>query len=436
MQIFKTELADLAVHLARRREAILAAWRLAVKNDPELATGSSLPRAQLNDHIPALLQTFEKKLDASLHTDKPAWPGSQNDQAAAHGLHRWQQGYDLREVARELGRLNECMVVELDRYAADHPAITHEAIAIARLTWAGLSSIGVSESTAQYFRLQQIEAAGHMRDLEIALNEIRYLETQRAELWHQTVHDIRGNLGVVVNAATGLKLPAPEHVRTKFLGLLDRNVKSLHHLLEDVMNLARLQAGKEQRQLARVNVDHLMRELCEGLQQPAQQRGLALSFDGPATLVVEGDAVKIRRMAQNLVLNAVKYTQQGGVTVGWEDNLPGDGNRWALTVQDTGPGFHAGPGSPLAGALENATELARESEADAKTGDVSWAGAASEALKADQEDTRPVHQEQGEGIGLSIVKRLADILDASIEVDSKAATGTRFRVLFPKEYTA
>lgn len=435
MSPFEIELSTLASHLALRRDAILAAWRVAVKSDPALTTGNALPKAQLNDHVPALLQAFEQKLDPSLHRDRHAQPASQREQAAAHGLHRWQQGYDPREVSRELGRLNECMVAELDSYAMAQPGLDQKAIAHARRCWAELCSIGISESTAQYFRLQQIDAAGHVRDLETALEQIRELEQQRTELWHEAVHDMRGNLGVVANAAAGLNRPLPEQTRDKFLQLLDRNVRSLHQLLEDVMNLARLDAGKEQRQLAQVDVAGLLRELCEGLQSQARQRGLSLTCDGPAMLMVQGDAVKIRRLAQNLVINAIKYTRKGGVTVSWEESNPGDSERWMVAIQDTGPGFHSGPGAPLAGALEEATGLARETEADAKTGEVSWAGEAGEAAKAGDNDPRPVRQLQGEGIGLSIVKRLAEFLDASIEVDSKPAVGTTFRVFFPKKYS-
>jgi signal transduction histidine kinase len=49
-------------------------------------------------------------------------------------------------------------------------------------------------------------------------------------------------------------------------------------------------------------------------------------------------------------------------------------------------------------------------------------------------DTRPVSQEQGEGIGLSIVKRLCELLDASVEMESVAGQGTRFRILLPRHY--
>ena len=72
----------------------------------------------------------------------------------------------------------------------------------ARRAWAELCSEGVSESTAQYFDLQQIEALGHVRDLEQALEQVRELQRQRAELWREAAHDLRGNLGVVANATT------------------------------------------------------------------------------------------------------------------------------------------------------------------------------------------------------------------------------------------
>src|SRR4051794_19239811 len=60
----ETELAALAAYVAQRRGAILQAWRKAVTADPTLTSGASLPRAQLHDHIPALLVDFEQRLAA------------------------------------------------------------------------------------------------------------------------------------------------------------------------------------------------------------------------------------------------------------------------------------------------------------------------------------------------------------------------------------
>ena len=123
MSIHSEELGDLASHIARRRDDILSAWREAVLLDPKLTTGSSLPRAQLHDHLPALLEDFERKLAADRPKEHAQAEREQKGDAAAHGLHRWQQGFDLAEVTRELGRLNECVVVELEAYALEHASL-------------------------------------------------------------------------------------------------------------------------------------------------------------------------------------------------------------------------------------------------------------------------------------------------------------------------
>jgi hypothetical protein len=84
-----TELAALAAHLTQRRGAILQAWRAAVQSDPTLTTGASLPRAQLHDHIPALLLDFERRLVAGGGAQAEDARDVQKGDAAAHGLHRW-----------------------------------------------------------------------------------------------------------------------------------------------------------------------------------------------------------------------------------------------------------------------------------------------------------------------------------------------------------
>ena len=178
----------------------------------------------------------------------------------------------------------------------------------------------------------------------------------------------------------------------------------------------------------------LLRDLCEGLQAQAQSRNLSLRFDGPSTLSVQGDAVKIRRITQDLVLNAIKYTRQGGVTVSWGESDANDADRWFLLVQDTGPGFHAGPGSQLAGALEAATDQAKQVASDDNTGEVTHVSSELTEMRRSPRDSRAVHQEAGEGIGLSIVKRLCDLLGATLELESEVDAGTSFRMLLPRRY--
>jgi signal transduction histidine kinase len=428
------ELTAIADHFRARREAVLQTWRAAIRRDPAITTGDSLPKVDLYDHIPALLSTFERELRNSTGKSADAASEAGVASAAAHGLQRWQQGYDLREVTRELGKLNESVVAELESFAGANPAVAGSAISAARRAWAALCSTGIEESVGQYFQLQQREAAGHLKDLEATMTELRALELERADLWRQAAHDLRGNLGVVANATVGLTHSGlQESSRDEFVRILMRNVTSIHHLLDDVTSLARLQAGHETRRVEPIDVTAMVQQLCEGIAPVARQRRLFLHCAGPDGFAAEGDAVKIRRIAQNLILNAVKYTREGGVSVSWGDSAAHDAKRWELCISDTGPGIQSRSGQPLAYALEKAHEQSPTAQ-----NDVSVRGDSAE-LKISPEVPRtaalqPPRESAGEGIGLSIVKRLCDMLDATIEMTSEQGVGTTFRILFPRAY--
>ena len=434
------QLATLASHLSSRRVGILQAWRTSVDADLELTAPSSLPRTQFNDHIPELLNAFEKRLHVWPSSESTASEQQRTEEAASHGLQRWQQGYRLREVTREWGHLHLCLVDELESYSTAHPELEPGVMPVAWRALAELCSQGVSESTTQYFQLEKVEAAGHVRDMEQTLEEVRELERRRTELFRQAAHDLRGNVGVVKNVTTGLIHPAlPETMRDEFLGLLERSVSSLNLMLDEVMDLARLQAGYELRNVERFDAAVLLNELFEHLQPLATDRGLFLKADGPDTLSIEGDSVKIRRIAQNLLLNALKYTSDGGVTLSWGDSRNNDPKRWMLCVQDTGPGIHAGPGAPLVEALQGATVESRhvdEKRSKGQQASPTSDQTVSVAAHLNLPGPRPVHQARGEGIGLSIVKRLCELLDASIEVESLPQVGTTFRVVLPRHYNA
>jgi signal transduction histidine kinase len=404
----------LADHLRDRRDALMLEWHHAVKRDPDLNQGESLPRAELFDHIPALLKAFEERLR---HTPGPIEPAAV-EPASAHGLQRWQQGYDLREVIRELGQLSRCVIVELDRFAGIQTGLSLQSMSQAREIWMTLSSAAIEESVIQYFELQRQEAVGHVEDLERALAQIRELEQERGELWREAAHDLRGNLGVVAHVAVGLTRHGQrDESREDFVRILMRNVTSLNHLLNDVTSLARLQAGRETRQLDAIDVTAIITPLCEDLRPLAEQRGLYLKCAGPEGFAVDGDAVKIRRIAQNLILNAVKYTRTGGVTVTWGDSEARDFKRWCLTIADSGPGFHTASGQPIATVLDPA----HEPSSPART------------IVAQASSSQG---EGGEGIGLSIVKRLCEMLDATIEMESVRDQGSTFRILFPRHYSS
>jgi signal transduction histidine kinase len=171
-----------------------------------------------------------------------------------------------------------------------------------------------------------------------------------------------------------------------------------------------------------------MQQLCEGIRPLAQQHHLFLRCDGPPGYATEGDAIKIRRIAQNLILNAVKFTREGGITVSWGDSDANDLKRWMLVIQDTGPGFPVSGSVPLTSALASKSPSASLGAADGP-------GPATAAGEVQGASGYSPHGAAGEGIGLSIVKRLCDILNATVEVKSEPGVGTTFQIRFPRQYS-
>jgi signal transduction histidine kinase len=248
----------------------------------------------------------------------------------------------------------------------------------------------------------------------------------RAEAWREAAHDLRGSVSVVHGAAQVLQHDIPEPTRLRFSEMLQRSVASLHDMLNDLMNLARLEAGQEQRHVAPFDAAVLLADFCTTSLPLAEAQGLFLKAEGPPSLPVHGDRAKIQRILQNLLLNAVKYTRQGGVTVIWGPRAEG-ADSWMFCVQDTGPGLQAGPGAPLATQLYEATQTSHETD-DSESNETHAPTVPAQSLAS------PAHQVSGEGVGLSIVKRLCELLDASLELETSPGSGSTFRVILPRSY--
>lgn len=430
----RDQLHALAVHFDEQREAILQRWREAARNSPEITTASSLTRSQFNDHIPGVLDAFAQRLRAWPHKESIRTQQQEKEQVTNHGLQRWQQGYQLNELTREWGCLQTCLMEELENYGAAHTDVEPDVMPTARRALSDLCWSGISDSTTQYWRLHQAEAAGHVNDLRQAIQTLSEIDRMRAEAWREAAHDLRGSVSVLQGAAQVLQYDVPEPTRLKFSDMLRRSVVSLHEMLEDLMSLARLEAGQEQRTVAPFDAAALLTDFCTTSLPLAEERGLFLKTEGPQSLLVEGDKAKIQRILQNLLLNALKYTQQGGVTVIWGPRDDGAGN-WMFCVQDTGPGLQAGPGAPLATQLFEATQISHEVDYASQPSEGSPNGDNAPTVPA-QSQTLPAHKLPGEGVGLSIVKRLCELLDASLELETSPGEGSTFRVVVPVRYDA
>jgi signal transduction histidine kinase len=402
----------------------------------ELATSSVLSRSALDDHIPRIIDDFARHLRAGgVHGPSRA-ESQQRQDAAEHGMHRWQQGYDIREAMREWGHLEAVIMRELDRYAASHARLDPEVMAAARQSLVRLCLEGTCESAGRYVRLQQAEAAGRVRDLESSLRSLQALEDERSKLLRETAHDLRGSVGVLASTTALLAKPqVAGPARDRFHNLLQQRIGSMGALLSDLVELARLEAGQSPLKVERFDAAERLREYCEMLRPAAAERNLFLKCKGPHSLPVEGDQLKLQRIVQNLLLNALKATKHGGVVVRWSAGKSRTVQQWMLSIGDTGPGFALQSAGPLRHALKRATDAAHEAEALASSRcESSTEKKASDMLAAGSgpgSATLP----SGEGIGLSIVKRLCEVLGATLELETAPGHGTTIRIVFPAHYS-
>ena len=401
-------LAALAAHLHRRREQLLQHWRELIDLDPQLTSYKRIGRRTLDDHIPQALDNLEARMCAEHELAATHVEMQQLATAAEHATQRWQVGYHVREALREWGHLHQVLLSEITHYVAEHPEFDRPSLCAACAVLADLIGQSVSESGVRYFQFQQADATNRARALQNTIDELQKIENERAALLRETAHDLRGSAAVVANVSALLEkrdVDGPE--RQRFYGLLQRRVQSMGGLLTQLMVWARLETGEEALQLEEMNVAERIRAFCDLLRPIAEDRGLYLSVEAPTPLVVQTDPLQLQRIVQNLLLNAIRATEHGGITVRCEAEQ--DGSHWILLVRDTGPGFSL-------------------SERDTE--------------KKAPDATRPLSSEAGaitfpenEGIGLMIVERLCESLKATMTVESAADHGTTIRITLPLRHS-
>lgn len=157
-----------------------------------------------------------------------------------------------------------------------------------------------------------------------------------AEVGHEVRNPLNGMLGMARLVADG---PLPPETRRQ-LGLLQEAGRQLARLMDDLTDWSRLEAGRGELALQPVRLAELLEACLARHAIAAQAKGLAFALEVPAALVVLADPARLLQIADNLVGNAIKYTQSGGVIVRAE-NIETDRQRIALRVHDTGPGLTA-----------------------------------------------------------------------------------------------
>ncbi|SFD11813.1 sensor histidine kinase [Spirosoma endophyticum] len=420
-------LSAIVSYLFAQRETILNNWRTACQADPTLDIGLSLSREEFNNLLPLILDILEARLLGKEPGIDPAIT------AQAHGLHRWQKSFDLLNTMRELSLLTQMLYNELAVFQGLFPQTETSLMLQVHQQIALVMQETMEGSVSKFDELQRLEATQRATTLQQALAQMTELSQDRVNLLRTSTHDLQGGLGIINGAAYMLKLEGlSEEQREQYLGMLSRNLASVEVMLKELMDLSRIEAGEETLQIQPVDVAPLLNELVESGQTLARERRLVLRANGPASLSVETDPIKLQRIMQNLLLNALRYTPTGFISVSW--SLENEA-RWLVSVQDSGPGLPPSLAGVLGDQLRPTVEATSVLAADAGEPVTVLPEHVPTIPDSAELSELAQHTRQGEGIGLQIVKRLCELLKASLEIESITGRGTLFRIRFPLHYT-
>jgi signal transduction histidine kinase len=411
------QLNQVAEHLLyARREAILNQWRLKCADDAGMDTRNSFAREEFYDQMPILLNVLGQRLLGQEPETDPV------ERAGQHGLHRWQRGYSLKELTNELANFYEVLAEEINQYVELYPDTKPEVITQVHGQLLRLAKEATTGSVLYYDQLRQTSAAEQAQTLQHTLDQVNEMSRQRGEHLRQTSHDLRASFGVLLGAAGLLKMPAEAAERDQYIDMLNRNLGTIRHMLHQMTDHARLEAGLETVEVKPFDAAKLLRDIVDSAQEFANTRKLILRADGPDHLPVLSDPVKVQRIVQNLLVNALKYTKKGSVSVSWSAE---NETRWLVSVQDTGPGLSGGPVGLLAGQLKPLSEPTGIQQPD---GPRSYPSSQVPNTQFIQKNNS--QSSDSEGIGLFVVKRLCEFLKASMDIETTIGHGTLIRIRF------
>jgi signal transduction histidine kinase/CheY-like chemotaxis protein len=266
------------------------------------------------------------------------------------------------------------------------------------------TQIATAIENARLYEAAQRELAERVRveeSLREAKDAAEGANRAKSEFLANMSHELRTPL----NAILGLSEAVLEKVFGPLTTKQDKSLRTIHesgqHLLDlinDILDLSKIEAGKMELDIYSIPVEPICRASLRFIKEQAYKKQIQVSFDiAPAITNLEADPRRLKQMLVNLLTNAVKFTPQGG-QVGLEITKANGYMHFA--VWDTGIGI----------AEEDLPRLFRPFQ---------------------QIDSSLSRQYGGTGLGLSLVKRLAEMHGGSVAVESEPGKGSRFTVSLP-----
>lgn len=254
-------------------------------------------------------------------------------------------------------------------------------------------------------KLSQMEtrlrmAATAAQEARVAADAAKAQLETRTTFFAQTSHELRTPLNAIIGFAdmmrSGVFGPLPERYQ-EYAELIHEGGRNLTLIVDDVLDLARLEAGRYEIHAEPVSLADLADDATRFMMDEAQRKGVDLARVGDEDAEAFADAKAVRQIALNLISNALKFTPAGGTVDVIAEEAPGGA---VLAVADTGVGI-----SP-----EELTRLSRAFE----QGDAG-------------------KKQKGAGLGLSVVRAFAELHGGRLEIESREGGGARISVFFPGE---
>jgi two-component system phosphate regulon sensor histidine kinase PhoR len=232
------------------------------------------------------------------------------------------------------------------------------------------------------------------------VTELRRLEAVRRDFVANVSHELKTPLTSISGYAETILTdrPSPDLER-RFLETIVSNARRMQRLVDDLLDLSRIESGRWQPEIEGIDIASSAREAWAGLGDRAATRGVDFVIDVPAEAsMVEADPDAVRQVLTNLLDNSLRYTPKGG-RITFSTRADDDGV--LLTVSDTGPGI-------------SSEHLPRIFE---------------RFYRADQSRSR---EEGGTGLGLAIVKHLVEAHGGRVWAESERGQGTAVHTWFPR----
>ena len=215
-------------------------------------------------------------------------------------------------------------------------------------------------------------------------------------------HEFRTPLNAILGYTSmmlqGVSGPLPANL-TRQLSRIDSNGRHLLTIINDILDIARIEAGKMPFNPTKFVVGDLVKEVLAELEPLIVRSKLSVRAEiGKVVPILNTDRAKVKQILVNLISNALKFTPKGSVTVSAQWNKRT--NETWISVADTGIGIDAPD-------LETVFQDFR------------------------QVDNSPTRQYGGTGLGLAICRRLANVLGGDVRLASKVDRGSTFTVVLP-----